>query len=190
MTSLTKILRSSLKVFSFSEASIILQISDRYKLANILNYYVRTKQIYQLRRGIYSLSESFDKFSLANRIYTPSYISFESVLFKEGVIFQYYSDTYLASYLSRAIQVLGHSICYKKLKDSILLNLSGIENQNGYYSATKERALLDMLYITDNDYYFDNLADIDWGQVEELASLYESKKLEKAILKLKGHATQ
>lgn len=59
---------------------------------------------------------------LANKIYTPSYISFEIVLVKEGIIFQKYQTIFAASYLSRRIKVGEQEIFYRKIKNEILLN--------------------------------------------------------------------
>jgi len=39
------------------------------------------------RRGIYAKDKNYDRLELANRIYTPSYISLETVLSREGIVF-------------------------------------------------------------------------------------------------------
>jgi predicted transcriptional regulator of viral defense system len=56
-----------------------------------------------------------NKFEIATKIYKPSYISFETVLSQSGVIFQYYSQIFVASYLTREIEVDGQKYFYRKI---------------------------------------------------------------------------
>jgi hypothetical protein len=56
-------------------------------------------------RGLYAKDEDYNQFELATRIYTPSYISFETVLTRSGINFQYYNNIFVASYVSREIIV-------------------------------------------------------------------------------------
>jgi hypothetical protein len=52
-----------------------------------------------------------------------SYISFETVLKKEAIIFQHYGDTlFLASERSETKLVNGMTFEYHKLKESLLFN--------------------------------------------------------------------
>lgn len=117
---------------------------------------------------------------LGAKIYTPSYIGFETVLRKEGVIFQHYGTIFVASYLSREIVADGQAYSYKKLKDTILINSAGIVKKHGYAEASKERAFMDALYLY-GKYHFDNLRAIDWKKCFDLLAVYGSKKLEKQL---------
>jgi hypothetical protein len=91
-------------VFSFSE---IVQLFPQFKPANLrrrLSYYVDQGQLLRVRRGIYAQA-NFEIKEAANLIYTPSYISLETVLFEQGLIFQPSHDLSLASYVTRRVQV-------------------------------------------------------------------------------------
>ncbi len=134
----------------------------------------------RLRRGIFARNKDFDEKECAVRIYTPAYISLETVLAQEGVIFQYYSSIFAVSYLSRDIAYGENKITYKKIKDGILLNQAGLVDKGTYFEATKERAFLDRLYLS-GDYYFDNLRNIDWQACFELVKIYENKALENKL---------
>jgi hypothetical protein len=121
---------------------------------------------------------------MACTIYTPSYLSLDYVLQKEGIIFQYDSTITSLSYLSRTITVDKTLISYRKIKDSILLNTKGIiANDDGINIATKERAFLDMLYLNGN-MYFDTINTIDPKIIYKLLPIYDSKVLEKRVKKI------
>jgi len=73
-------------------------------------------------KGIYAKDKNYDRLELANRIYTPSYISLETVLSREGIVFQHYEQIFLVSYLTREIICDGQKYVFRKIKDTILTN--------------------------------------------------------------------
>ncbi len=129
---------------------------------------------------MYSKDKNYDKFELAVNIYTPSYISFETVLYKAGAIFQYYNSIFVASYLTRDVNVDNQKYSYRKIKDTILTNQSGIKRNNNYYIASPERAFLDVVYLN-KGYHFDNLSPIEWDKVFEILPVYKNKAMEKRV---------
>jgi len=172
---ISKILRSNNTVFSFKDICLIWGTTNKKGAISAINYYIKTGNIYRIRRGFYAKARNYDKFEFATKIYTPSYISFETVLTKAGVIFQYYDQIFIASYLTREIVADGEKYFYKKIKDIILTNQSGIENKGNYFIASPERAFLDILYLYKN-YYFDNLLSLNWEKVFEILSIYGKNK--------------
>jgi len=177
---LNYILRSSASVFTLKELLLVFGEDKPELLKRRLNYHVKTGALYSPRRGLYAKDKDYDPLELAGKLYTPSYISFESVLAGEGIIFQRYSGIYLASYLSRKLTIAGREIQYRKLSEKILYNPSGIDSKQGYSVAQKERAFLDMLYLN-KEYHFDNILGLDLEKVRELAELYQDLKLEKRL---------
>lgn len=177
---LTAIYGSKQTVFTSREIALLIGEKNLDNLKSKLSYYVKTGKLIRLRRGVFVKNEKYDRNELAVRIYTPAYVSFETVLGREGVAFQYYGTIFVASYLSREISVGENKITYRKLKDEILTNQKGLINHGYYFEATKERAFLDRLYLSDT-YHFDNLRGIDWGSCRDIVSIYKSKKLEKAL---------
>ncbi|MCE2929666.1 MAG: hypothetical protein LW817_08575, partial [Candidatus Caenarcaniphilales bacterium] len=113
-------------------------------------------------------------------LYKPSYISLNTVLFQEGVIFQYDSSIFLVSYLSRELTVKNQTFIYKKIKDDILLNPRGLIRKDFYHQASLSRAFLDMIYLY-TDFHFDNLFKLNWDECFELAAIYENKSLVKRL---------
>lgn len=174
------ILRSNRTVFTFKEILIASGEKKANLLRRRLNYYVKNGQLYHLRRGIYAKSSDYNRFELATKIYTPAYISFETVLAKEGVIFQYYNKIFVASYQPKEIECDNFVYSFKKIKDTILNNILGIDNRENYFIASKERAFLDTLYLN-KDYYFDNLSALDLKKINLLLPIYNSKKMNKRV---------
>jgi len=175
------IYRSDKTVFTFKELSLILGVTNKDYLKKTIYRYVKAGKLYPLRRGIYAKDKKYNKLELATKIYTPSYVSFETVLAKVGIVFQYYSQIFIASYLTREITVDNQIYSYKKIKDAILTNSVGIENKENYSIASPERAFLDSLYLY-KDYHFDNLSPLDWKKVYKILPIYGgNKRMEKRI---------
>ncbi|NQU99199.1 MAG: type IV toxin-antitoxin system AbiEi family antitoxin domain-containing protein [Parcubacteria group bacterium] len=169
------ILRSDRTVFSFRDIFLASKEKNSALLRRRLSYYVKQNELYHIRRGFYAKDKNYDKSELAGKIYTPSYISFETVLGQSGVTFQYYSQIFVASYLTREIVIDDQIYFYRKIKDSILTNQAGIYVRDHYYIASPERAFLDVVYIS-KDYHFDNLAGINWDKVYEILPIYGGNK--------------
>ena len=172
--------RSGNTVFSFKDVSLIWGETRANLARRRLNYYIKKGDLYPIRRGFYAKDKNYDKFELATKIYTPSYISLETVLAKEGIVFQYYERIFVMTYLTREIKCDDQTYSFKKIKNSILTNHLGIERKENYFIAVKERAFLDVIYLY-KDYYFDNLSNLNWDEVFKILSIYDSKKMEKRV---------
>ncbi len=167
-------------ILTNKDLALIWQENDYNRLKSKISYYTKKGVLIRLTRGVYAKDEKFSARELATSIYAPSYLSFESVLKKEGIIFQYSDTITVASKWPRKININNISIQFRKLKDSILFNTNGIIFQDNYSMATKERAFLDMIYLYPN-YYFDNLSNIDWDVCFELVKIYSNKQLIKRL---------
>lgn len=175
-----KIYRLRNTVFTTRDIALIWKETDLDTIKARINYYVKREKLYAIRRGIYARDKNYDKLELATKIYTPSYVSLETVLQKEGVIFQYYEAVFVVSYLSREIFCDNQKYIFRKIKNEALVNNLGVERKENYFIATKERAFLDALYLY-KDYYFDNLKPLNWNFCLEIAEIYENKKLLKTL---------
>jgi hypothetical protein len=178
---LLKILRGKNTVFTFKDILLASGETNAALLRRRINYYVQAKEIYPIRRGIYAKDRNYDRLELANKIFSPSYISFETVLAKAGVIFQHYDRFFAASYLTREITCDGGVYSFRRLKSTVLANSKGIEIKPHYSIASKERAFLDVLYLFP-EYHFDNLSPIDWKRCREILPIYRNKALAKRFV--------
>ena len=179
---LDTLLRSKKTVFSTKDVALLWGGKNEAAARVRLSYYVKTEKLIHIHRGLYAKDKNYDKLELATRIYTPSYISFETVLAKAGVTFQFYSQIFVASYVTREIITNGQTYSYKRIKDSILTSPAGVGVKDNYHIASPERAFLDVVY-SNKDYHFDNLSSLSWEKVFEILSIYNNKSMEKKVKK-------
>jgi len=174
------LLRSPKTIFSLKDVSLLWGEESDEVIKKRLNKYVTAGKLIRVRRGLYAKDKDYNRFELATRINTPSYISFETVLTREGVNFQYYGNIFVASYINREITVGDQKITFVRMKDYVLTNTIGIEHKDGIATASRERAFLDRIYVS-KDYHFDNLRSLDWNKVMEILPIYNNKRLEKKV---------
>ena len=178
---LNSLLRSKQTVFSFKELMLLWGGIDSATARARAHYYTANGQLYPLRRGLYAKDKDYDRFELATRIFTPSYISFETVLQSHGIIFQHDTRIFAATYQSREISCDTRIYVFKTLKNPILLNSAGIENRQFYFIASAERAFLDIIYLH-KQYHFDNVSSLNWDRVFALLPIYGShKRMERSV---------
>ncbi|MEK7168786.1 MAG: hypothetical protein AAB778_02130 [Patescibacteria group bacterium] len=173
-------------VFTTREIALILRETNSDIVKSKINYYVKRGELFAIRRGIYSKDKEFNKFELATKLYTPSYVSFETILSKNNVVFQYDSRVHLASYVTREIEITDAKIYYKKVKSDILNNPLGIFYENKYPEASVERAFLDTIYIFGKR-HFDNLEPIDFEKCKNMLSIYKDAITKKDLEKYARH---
>ena len=179
---LIKLYQSPKTVLTTKDIAILWKEKDKDNLKSKIAYYAKKGSLQRLRRGIFAKDKDYNLKELATSIYIPAYISFETVLREEGVIFQHHNAIFVASYLSREIECDGNKIVYRKLKNEILVNRAGVNAKEGFSIASKERAFLDMIYLF-GDYHFDNLGGLDQQKCFELAGIYHNKQLDKRLKK-------
>jgi predicted transcriptional regulator of viral defense system len=174
------LLRSPKTVFSTKDIAMMWGESAETAVRMRLSHYVKNGKLIRVHHGIYAKDKNYNRFELATRIYTPSYISFETILTRSGINFQYYETIFVASYVTREIETDGQNISFLRMKDYVLTDTAGIEHINGVATATKERAFLDRIYIS-KDYHFDNLDNLDWDKVFEILPIYRNKRMIKKV---------
>ena len=175
--------KDSRTVFRLKDVAMLTGETRFNSLNMKLNYFVRTGRLLNPRKGIYC-KENYDPQELACRIFTPSYISLEYVLQREGVVFQYDSRYTVLSYLCREVKIDNRTFSFRKIKNELLVSQQGIEQRgNTTTIATPERAFLDLLYLN-NTMYFDNLNPLKRDLVEQILPAYNSKTLTKKVLKI------
>jgi len=174
------LLRSSKTIFSTKDIVLLWGEQAEANVRVRLSNYVKRGKLIRVHRGIYAKDKNYDRFELATRIYTPSYISFETVLTRTGINFQYYGNIFVASYVTREIEAGGQKISFIRMKDYVLSNTIGIEHTNDISTATKERAFLDRIYIS-KDYHFDHLDVLDWNKVFEILPIYRNNRMDKKV---------
>ncbi len=180
------LLRSNKTVFSTKDIALLWGEQGKANVRVRLSNYVRGGKLIRIHRGIYAKDKNYDRLELAIRIYTPSYVSFETVLTRNGINFQYYGNIFVASYVTREIEAGGQKISFIRMKDYVLSNTIGIEHTNDISIATKERAFLDRIYAS-KDYHFDHLDILNWEKVFEILPIYRNKRMNKKVAEYFKH---
>ena len=174
------LLRSKKNIFCTNDVALLWNEDDNKVVTDRLKKYVNAEKLFRPYRGLYAKDKNYDQFELVTRIYTPSYISFETVLTRKGINFQYYKNIFVASYINREITVNDQKKTFVRMKDYVLSSTLGIEHKDGYAIATQERAFLDRIYVS-KEYHFDNLSSLNWDAVFEIVPIYHNKRMEKRV---------
>lgn len=171
--------KNSHSVFTLKDISFLAPEINYNNLKSRMSYAVKLGELKKLRRGIYAKA-NYNPLEVSNILFTPSYISLETVLRQAGLTFQHYDRIFAMSYMSRTIRIDQQTYEYRRLPKEVLMNKKGIRDEKGVVMASPERAFLDALYIY-NHYGFDNVDPLNWELVYELSSIYGSKVLVKRV---------
>jgi len=155
--------QSNKRIFTSFDLALLWDIKNRNTLLKTIQRYIEREILYRIYKGLYSTIplKDLDKYEVACAIGGPfSYISAESVLAKEGIIFQELKKVTLFGKKQKEITIGGTTYLCRYLNEKYLLNRTGIEDTPGYSVATVERALADIRHINPK-YYIDNTLSID-----------------------------
>ena len=172
---LSKLINTGKSIFTLNDIAAILGIDNKKYLRVMLSRMAKRKELVRLQKGVYTYIKNYNPFELANKLKTPSYVSLERVLFDNNIIFQDVSKTITSvsnNHYSRVVD--GTNFTYNKIRDDILYNPLGvIVNQNAR-TASVERAICDMVYLSKN-YYFDKIDKTDKKKLSEISRIYNKR---------------
>jgi len=184
---IAKLYSSPKTILTIKDIALLWGETNPTKLLSKIKYYAKQGTLIRLSRGIFAKNKEYNQQELAASIYAPSYLSFETVLREAGVIFQHQEAIFVASPYSMTKKIDGWTIIFRKLKDIILFNGSGVKKEKEFSIATPERALLDTIYLSPK-FYFDNLQPINWERCFDLVKIYNNKELVKRLKKYQKYA--
>lgn len=182
---IAKLYKSPKTILTIKDIALMWEETNTVNLLSKIKYYAKQGSLIRLTRGVFAKDSNYNPKELATSVYTPSYISFETVLREAGVIFQHQDSIFVAGPYPTTKKIDGHSITFRKLKNSVLYSSLGVKNEKNYSTATPERAFLDTIYLSPK-FYFDNLRSINWELCFELVKIYDNKQL---IKRLKTYQT-
>ena len=147
-------IRSKIKTKVFSRQDLAKLFPDD-KLVHIntqLYRMIKRGDLMSVKRGLYMFPDTeIDEFVLANKIYTPSYVSLESVLNLSGIIPDIPSAvTSVATVTSKKFHTSLGDFIYSKLPANLFFGFMVVLDQKSglyYNAATPEKALLDFIYL-------------------------------------------
>lgn len=131
--------------FTLSDLEKILGLK-RESLYVTLTRLVKSGVLERPKRNIYKLfTREFDVEHMAEELYFPSYLSFESALAQYDILSQIpHGATFATTRPSKSLVIGNTKVEYSHIKRDLFF---GYLLENGKYIAEKEKALLDQLYL-------------------------------------------
>lgn len=140
----------------------------------------------KLRNGLYSLKDqNIPAFHIANKIYSPSYISLESALSYYNILPEtVYEITSVTAKPNREFKTLDLSFTYSRIKKSVFCGYRlHKHDEHSFLMAKPEKALADYLYLVSlNKRPLNQRLDtskINKTEMKKWINLFNSSKLEK-----------
>ncbi len=167
---------------------------------------IKQEKLLHIKRGLYVLTEALGHrekphpFELAQRIYPPSYISFESALsYHQLIPERVHTVTSATTKRSKEFKTPLGLFSYSKLPaENLYLDVELItENNYRFFMAKPWKAICDYVYCNKQEWYeltslLENLRIektslpmIKYDEAEELNDYYQSKKLTRFIKNIK-----
>jgi len=189
-----------LSVFSHEMLYALLEKSVSNVNDKISNL-VKNGELTRLKKGFYTFSKAYltkpiDLISVANTLYTPSYVSFDYALSYYGMIPERVSEiTSATSKNEKLFETPVGRFSYKKVPlKAYSLGIDWLydENEGGKFIATPEKALCDkirydrgigtltqgaMVDYLKYDLRLEIAKPLDAGLIEEIATAYRSRNL-------------
>ncbi len=174
-------------MFSPSEFSHIFRVSDSVT-KRYLGKWVKEGFLIRLRQGLYALKSDLpSEEEIANRLYQPSYLSFEYALAYYNVLPEMvYVVTSATSRITRTFNSDFKTFSYLKIKQKAYsgYGMAKIGNKS-FLIAEPEKALVDYLYFVSiglksyNERL--NITDLSKEKIVEYAKAFNRPKLDKLI---------
>jgi len=193
-------LKEQLRNFTVFSLSDIRKVEAKFYRRRLTEWQAKG-YIKKLRRGYYmftdlSLNEE-TLFLIANRLYAPSYVSFEMALSYYGLIPEgVYTVTSASSKKTVSFKTPIAEFSYRKIKPELLFGYR-MEKQRsqGYKIAEMEKAVLDYLYLNPTivneadfqEWRFNSaefLAKADLVKLDDYAKAFKNKRLMSRLKKL------
>jgi len=144
-----ELIEKNISVFSPLEFRRIFSVTK--SAANFfINYHLKTGFFVKLRKGLYMLADyPANQYLISNRLYEPSYLSFDTALSFYGIIPEtIYTLTSATPKTTREYKVENVHFVYHKLKKGAYSGYKAIKHQDStILIAEPEKALADYLYF-------------------------------------------
>lgn len=185
-----KIYNSGFLLFTLKTLRDILEIKKEGTMFSVVKKLLRAGVLMKIERNKYLLKGAkVNDFALANFIYQPSYVSFETALNFYGILSQFPYEISSATTKKTVGKIFqGKAFIYTHIKKDLFW---GYEKKEDFMIAFPEKALLDQLYLSAKGYKKINLDEYDLSQInisrlkEYLNKYPKTRQFEKAVKTLK-----
>jgi len=187
-----KILESSFILFNGQTLKDISEIKNKASFSAVVKRLLLNKILLRLEKDKYLVkNRAVNPFNLANLLYAPSYISFETALNFYGILSQFPHELSSAT-IKKTVskKIMGQQYSYTHLKPELFF---GFVKRDGILIANPEKALLDQVYLAQKGWKKINLEEYDFsrikkGRLKEYYARYprtkQTKKMAAAVNKI------
>ena len=153
----------------------VLEIKKKASLFLVIKKLIKTGILIKIERNKYLLkSAKTSDFALANFLYQPSYVSFETALNFYGILSQFpYEISSATTRKTNKKKFEDKVFTYTRIKKDLFW---GYEKKKGVIIALPEKALADQIYLSSKGYKRINLDEYD---LERISTLKLKKYLNK-----------
>lgn len=165
-----KLLQDPRKLYHIQDLAVLWGIDNSNSLRVVIKRYIKRGFLNKIHKGFYStapLDEIEPALLGLAALHRYAYLSTETILANQGLIFQELQYITLVSDISKRFEIAGHKFLVRQMKDDYLHNHTGVSIKNGVRAASAERAVADILYFNP-DYHFDARDVIDWKKVKQI----------------------
>lgn len=168
-----KIYDSGFGLFTIKTLRDLLETRNESTFFSILKRLLKNEVLLKIERSKYVLKEAkIHDFAIANFVYSPSYISFETALNYHGILSQFPYEILSGTPKKTTKKIInGKSFVYIHLKKDLIW---GYEKKDGFIIALPEKAFLDQVYLAAKGLKTLNLDEYDF-------SLINSKRLKEYL---------
>ena len=170
-----KIYDSKINLFTIRALKDLIEVKKESTFFDILRRLLKNEVLLKVEKGKYLLKGvKIHDFTLANFIYQPSYISFESALNFYGILSQFpYEIASSTSKKTAQKTIEGKSFVYIHIKKDLFW---GYEKNNNFLIALPEKALLDQMYLASKGLRSLSLDEYDFSRIN-------TKKFQEFLIK-------
>lgn len=163
------LLKEQRQIFHTQDLMVLWSMFNKNTLYTTIKRYLQKGVLYPIQKGLYSTVpiHQLDDWELGSRLlHHYSYISCETILFKEGYTNQPTNATTVISTSNKQFS-LADTYTYRsrKLPARFLYNPTGVTLHNTVLVASPERAVADLLYFNPKA-YFD--WEINWKNIQSI----------------------
>lgn len=145
-----QLLSQRILIFTVKDFVRLFRVNEK-RARVFLSFHTKRGAFKRVKQGIYFMSSNQPSaFEIANYIYRPSYISFETALSLHKIIPEtVYTITSATTKRNKDFNILGQSISYNKIKKKLFFGYFPVKTRdnNVVLIADKEKAFLDYIYL-------------------------------------------
>ena len=170
MYRIDQLLKADQKLFNTRDLALLWGITNQNTLYTLIKRYLEKGILIAIHKGFYSTVPiySLDPVRLATGyLHRYAYLSCETILVREGIIFQHSNYFTLVSSVSTRFALGKWNFLVRKLAGKFLYQDLGVTKKEHGFEASVSRAAADILYFNPH-YFFDAKDRIGWKEVRKI----------------------